>query len=232
MESSNATPIGFGLQLSNATNATSTNSAYFGTTTTNDLVMMTANTRRLTITSTGRVGIGTGSPNAPLQVAGSNTSITIIPVSTISYSYDVASNAWANRGGGPFTLTNVSASFGGNIYIQAGIWATSDRRLKEDIKEIDLPFERYKDLKPVSYSYKNEAKKRVGLIAQDVMRVCSEAITMIENQNLKDEGENSPEGVQLCLDYNAIAILNVNIIKKLIDRIEKLESTIKNSAFS
>ncbi|KAL7690262.1 hypothetical protein Plhal304r1_c012g0044941 [Plasmopara halstedii] len=45
---SNATPIGFGLQLINATNATSTNSAYFGTT---------------TITSTGRVGIGTGSLN-------------------------------------------------------------------------------------------------------------------------------------------------------------------------
>ncbi|GMF28172.1 unnamed protein product [Phytophthora fragariaefolia] len=134
--------------------------------------------------------------------------------------YDLASNAWANRGGGPFTLTNVSASFGGNIYIQADIWATSDRRLKEDIKEIELTCERYKDLKPVSYSYKNEAKKRVGLIAQDVMRVCSEAITMIENQNLKDEGENSPEGVQLCLDYNAITILNVTIIKKLINRIE------------
>lgn len=62
MESSNATPIGFGLQMNNATSATSTNSAYFGTTTGNDLVMMTANTRRLTITSTGRVGIGTGSP--------------------------------------------------------------------------------------------------------------------------------------------------------------------------
>ncbi|CEG39997.1 uncharacterized protein PHALS_10220 [Plasmopara halstedii] len=72
MESSNASPIGFGLQLSNATNATSTNSAYFGTTTTNDLVLMTGNTRRLTITSAGRVGIGTGSPKAPLRVAQSN----------------------------------------------------------------------------------------------------------------------------------------------------------------
>ncbi|KAL8023518.1 putative intramolecular chaperone auto-processing domain-containing protein [Plasmopara halstedii] len=171
MESSNATPNGFVLQLSNATNATSTTSAYFGITTFNDLVMMTANTRRLIITSTGSVGIGIGSPNAPLQVAGSNTSITIKPVSTISYSYDVASNAWANRGSRPFTLTNVSASFGGNIYIQAGIWATSDRRLKEDINEIDLPFERYKDLKSISYSYKKEAKKRVVLTAQDVLRV-------------------------------------------------------------
>ncbi|KAL8001179.1 hypothetical protein Plhal703r1_c19g0085621 [Plasmopara halstedii] len=170
LKSSISAPNGFGLQLSNPTNATSTTSAYFGITTTNDLVPLTANTRRLTITSTGSVGIGIGSPNAPLQVAGSNTSITIKPDSTISYSYDVASNAWANRGGGPFTLTNVSASF-------------------EDINEIDLPFERYKDLKSVSYSYKKEAKKRVVLTAQDVLRVCLEAITMIENQNSKDEGE-------------------------------------------
>ncbi|KAL7678772.1 hypothetical protein Plhal304r1_c092g0172141 [Plasmopara halstedii] len=57
------------------------------------------------------------------------------------------------------------------------------------------------------------------------MRVCSETITMIEKQNLKDE--NSTEGVQLCLDYNALTILNVNITKNLIDHIEKLESTIK-----
>ncbi|ETO59210.1 hypothetical protein F444_22419 [Phytophthora nicotianae P1976] len=52
MESSNASPIGFGLQLNNSTNATSTNSVYFGTTTINDLMMMTGNTRRLTISST------------------------------------------------------------------------------------------------------------------------------------------------------------------------------------
>ncbi|GMF35854.1 unnamed protein product [Phytophthora lilii] len=55
MESSNASR----LQLSNATNATSTNSAYFGTTSTNDLVLMTANTRRVTVSSAGRVGIRT-----------------------------------------------------------------------------------------------------------------------------------------------------------------------------
>ncbi|KAL7994674.1 hypothetical protein Plhal703r1_c51g0155701 [Plasmopara halstedii] len=196
MESSNATPIGFGLQLSNATNATSTTNAYFGITTTNDLVLMTAETRRLTITSTGSVGIGIGSPNAPLQVAGSNTSITVKPISTISYSYDVASNAWANRSGWPFTLTNVPASFGGNIYIQAGIWATSDRRLIEDIKEIDLLFERYKELKPISYSYKNEA--------QDVLRVCLEAITMMKVKTHREEHLNRQK------DYN---ILNMERLR-------------------
>ncbi|GMF32487.1 unnamed protein product [Phytophthora lilii] len=85
MESSNASPIGFGLQLSNATNATSTNSAYFGTTSTNDLVLMTANTRRVTVSSAGRVGIGTGSPSAILDVSGSVSSTIDIAGSGIAY---------------------------------------------------------------------------------------------------------------------------------------------------
>ncbi|GMF34878.1 unnamed protein product [Phytophthora lilii] len=92
MESSNASPIGFGLQMNNATNATSTNSAYIGTTTTNNLVLMTANTRRVTITSAGRVAIGTGSPRAGLEVAAALTSYTQTNVATNTYSYDDSSN--------------------------------------------------------------------------------------------------------------------------------------------
>jgi hypothetical protein len=201
---------------------------WFGNISNTGLRFGTNNSTQMYLSNAGRLGIGTTSPNAPLQVAGSNSSITIIPIGTISYSYDVSSNSWQNRGGGPFTLTNVSASFGGNIYIQAGIWATSDKRLKENIKEIDLPFERYKALKPVSYNYKLEEKSRVGFIAQDVMEVCAQAISMSANENLKDEGLNSPEGVQLSLDYNAITVLNTNIIQKLIERVELLENELKN----
>ncbi|GMF38175.1 unnamed protein product [Phytophthora lilii] len=101
MESSNATPIGFGLQMNNATSATSTNSAYFGTTTGNDLVMMTANTRRLTITSTGRVGIGTGSPSAFLHVSGSNSYTVGVGGTSNCYQYNVQGNIWSNLGFGP-----------------------------------------------------------------------------------------------------------------------------------
>lgn len=214
----------FQIQIGNANG----DPTFFGNISNTDLRFGTNNSTKMIITAAGRLGVGTNTPNAPLQVAGSNSSITIIPITTISYSYDVASNNWQNRGGGPFTLTNVSASFGGNIYIQAGIWATSDKRLKENIKEIDLPFERYKALKPVSYNYKLEEKSRVGFIAQDVMEVCAQAISMSANENLKDEGLNSPEGVQLSLDYNAITVLNTNIIQKLIERVELLENELKN----
>ena len=215
-------------QISNGAQSTSSNPAYFGTYTANDLYFMTGNGGLLHLThSTKRVGINTSSPRCPLEVSGTNSSFTITNIMTNSYSYDVSSNAWANRGGGPFTLTNLNAWFNGNIYIQAGIWATSDRRLKENIIDIDLPFERYKALRPVSYNYKNEPnRKKLGLIAQEVLQVCGEAVSVVPNENLKSDGDDSPEGVQLGLDYNSIIILNINIIKKLITRIEDLEATV------
>ena len=215
-------------QISNGAQSTSTNPTYFGTYTANDLYFMTGNGGLLYLTHANkRVGINNVSPRCPLEVSGTNTTYTVTNIATTSYSYSVDSNQWLNRGGGPFTLSNLNAWFNGNIYIQTGIWATSDRRLKENIKEIDLPFERYKALRPVSYNYKNEPeRKKLGFIAQEVLNVCSEAISMVPNENLKSDGDDSPEGVQLGLDYNAIIILNVNIIKKLITRIEELESTV------
>lgn len=189
------------------------------------LGLMTNNTRRLTITSAGRVGIGIDNPSCPFEVSGTNADVTIISSGTSIYSYDLSSNTWLSRGVGPFVLGNVSAAFQGNLHIRAGIWATSDKRVKENIKDIDLPFERFKALKPVSYNYLNDKKKsRVGFIAQNVLRVCSESITMTNNENLKDDGEGSPEGIQLSVDYNSLIALNTNIIQKLIERVEHLEA--------
>jgi hypothetical protein len=90
-----------------------------------------------------------------------------------------------------------------------------------------MDIERYKLLNPVSYTYLNDEKVKLGLIAQEVFPVCSEAVSMVQNENLHEEDEISPEGIQLGLDYNTITILNVDIIKKLINRIEELESTVE-----
>ena len=181
----------------------------------------------LYLTAGGRLGLGTSAPKAPLEIASTNnTSYTVVSISTNSYSYDVSTNSWLNRGGGPFTLTNINAWFNGNIYVANGLWATSDRRLKSNIKSIDMDIERYKLLNPVSYTYKNDPKTKLGLIAQEVMKVCSEAIGMVPNENLKEENDDDIDQVQMSLDYNAITILNVDIIKKLINRVEQLETLV------
>ncbi|DBA03188.1 TPA: hypothetical protein N0F65_003908 [Lagenidium giganteum] len=166
MESSNASPIGFGLQLNNATSATSTNSAYFGTTTGNDLVLMTTNTRRVTVTSAGRVGIGTGSPSATLHVSGSNSSTVGVGGTTNCYQYNVQGNIWSNLGLGPVRVT-ISAIFSSSIFCVQSIYKSSDRRLKENITPISITLDHYDKLEPVSCNWKGETKAKLGLIAQD-----------------------------------------------------------------
>lgn len=61
------------------------------------------------LTAQGRLGVGTSSPKAPLEVSATNTSYTQINIATNTYSYDASSNSWGNRGGRPFTLTNIAA---------------------------------------------------------------------------------------------------------------------------
>lgn len=54
--------------------------------------------------ASGRLGVGTSTPRAPLEVARTNGSIQIISISTNTYGYNVSNNAWTNYGGGPITI--------------------------------------------------------------------------------------------------------------------------------
>jgi hypothetical protein len=110
-------------------------------------------------------------------------------------------------------MPSLSAVFNGNIYVSQNVFTTSDRRLKDNIREVDMPIERYKALRPVSYTYKNDTRIQIGLVAQEVLSICSQAVSMTQNENLRSDGDDSPDGIQLGLDYETITILNVNIIK-------------------
>ncbi|KAG3001505.1 hypothetical protein PC120_g20239 [Phytophthora cactorum] len=75
-ESSNVgAPIAFAFQLSNGSSGTSSNSAYMGTVSNNDFVIMTNNSRKVTLTAAGRLDIGLSAPSAQLDVSGSVSSI-------------------------------------------------------------------------------------------------------------------------------------------------------------
>ncbi|ETK95900.1 hypothetical protein L915_01229, partial [Phytophthora nicotianae] len=215
MESSNASPIGFGLQLNNSTNATSTNSAYFGTTTVNDLVMMTGNTRRLTVSSTGRVGIGTGSPSATLHVSGTVSNTFNVGGSLYSQTTSTASTFSQL---GPVTVS-VSAMFSGPIQCSS-IYCTSDRRAKENIKQLDESY-CHNFFKADVFTYNcigsEETIPKIGFIAQDLNRLIT------PNENMKKENDDDIEGAQMNIDYNKITAINFIMIKKLKKRIEKLE---------
>lgn len=85
---------------------------------------------KMVLTAQGRLGVGTSSPRAPLEVAGTNGSITTISISTNTYGYNVSSGSWTNYGGGPITMPSLSAVFNGNVYVSKNVFTTSDRRLK------------------------------------------------------------------------------------------------------
>lgn len=182
----------------------------------------------LVISSGGYVGIGTSNPTAPLHVAtvlSSITTTTNIAVNT--YVYTIANGGTnQNLGGGPVSVSNVSARFSANVWIQDSIFCTSDRRMKKDIKPIEFDLDHYSKLNPVSYQFINESKTSLGLIAQELLPICSEAVNLVPNERMKVEQEGDIENVMMLVDYNSINIMNVVAIKKLIDEVKDLRSIV------
>jgi hypothetical protein len=237
MVSSNASPIEVGLQIHNGAASTATNTAFLGTLTANDFAFMTSNARRLTITSSGRVGIGTATPSAPLHIT-SNVSYTwnqFLNVGITVYRLRTDSGATESGGAGnSITYTNVAALFAGYIGCEAMVMQ-SDRRLKQDIA--DVPIGRveclYKCLKVKSYRWKahSDKFKELGLIAQDVLdQGFIDLIAKTPDNDPELEQSNDPwlepAGIKLSVDYPKLSVYNMRMIQGLMERVEELEAKI------
>ncbi|ETM41107.1 hypothetical protein L914_13096, partial [Phytophthora nicotianae] len=59
---------------------------------------------------------------------------------------------------------------------------------------------------------------KLGLIAQDSLKVCSEIVNYSPNENLEKVDEDDVEGFQYNIDYNQLAVLNCVVIKALIKK--------------
>jgi len=180
-------------------------------------------TYRMVLSSSGYLGLGgITSPVCQLDVGGVTTVTTTTNIAINTYYITVTSGAVTNMGGGPVTV-NICARFRNNIWVQDKIVATSDRRLKTDINNLDFELEHFKKLRPVSYRMKNEDKIKLGVIAQEVNLICGEAISYMPNENMKIEEENDIEGYQMGVDYTALNMMNIVAIKKLINKVEEQE---------
>jgi hypothetical protein len=176
--------------------------------------------------ATGNLGIGTTAPVCPLDISTSTT----VQIASSGAVYQCLLTTGFSSNVTPFSAA-LSARFRSNIWVQNTIYCTSDRRLKRDINNLDFELDHYMKLKPVSYRMKDDDKRiHLGLIAQDVLNVCSEAIVVNANEDMHVEEEGDLEGYQYSVDYNCINMMNVCMIKKLIkqnlileERISKLE---------
>ena len=129
-------------------------------------------TTQMTLLNSGRLGIGTETPNHPLEVSGTGTGST-------------GSGYYFNIGGGLFAFSSGIIS---HLKVNGSIWATdavlaaSDSRIKKEISEIvdDDSLTKLRLLKPSTYKYIDEKKRGIdyvhGFIAQEVKEVIPYAV--------------------------------------------------------
>jgi len=173
---------------------------------------------------------GITSPVCPLDVGGGNSVTTTTNIAVNTYQITLSGGAAvssSNQGGGPFSAT-MCARFRSNVWVQDKLYCTSDRRIKTDIEPLDFSLEHYNTIRPVSYRFKNESDVKLGVIAQEYMQVCGEGVSVVENENMREDGPDSPAGVQFCVDYTSITMLNTVALKKLIAEIADLKSRLTN----
>jgi len=115
-----------------------------------------------------------------------------------------------------------NATFTGNVTAYGSI---SDERLKENVKVIENPVDKIKQLKGVTFNYKKDGSKSTGLIAQDLEKVLPEAVYTSETIDNEINGEESEEF--LAIRYGNTVGLLVEAIKEQQEQIETLTAKVK-----
>lgn len=100
--------------------------------------------------------------------------------------------------------------------------SSSDRRLKKDITDLDPDIAKH--IRPVSFRFKTEPKKRYGFIAQEVQEIMPDAVVEDDNGYLSLNYE------QMIAPLYALVQEQQTRIDKLENRIERLEALIKQIA--
>jgi hypothetical protein len=141
--------------------------------------------------------------NGGMNLAINNVGGGLVGIGTSSPTAKLSVNGTANKPGG-------------------GSWAVfSDARSKENVLKYTRGLEELMQLKPVSFTYKEEfgfgAETYVGLIAQEVEKVAPEMVKEVEVGHLTDFKE---------LDPNELTYMLINAVKSLNEKVEKLESEI------
>lgn len=91
---------------------------------------------------------------------------------------------------------------------------SSSRKVKENIRPLDIDTDKLYKLQPVSFNYKNREYQSIGLIAEDVQKILPQLVVRDENNDIES------------VAYHDLPVLLLNEIKKLKTRIEQLESKI------
>lgn len=168
-----------------------------------------------------RVGVATGSPNANLHVEGNVYVSSNLEVSNINFTGSFNQNGtpfesslWTNTGNDIYYNSgnvgigednpNYKLHVAGDIYATGDVTASSDRRLKTDIKRIEGALDKVCAIG--GYTYVMNDKPSTGLIAQEVREVLPEVV-------------HGSEETSYSLAYGNVIGLLVEAIKELKEKI-------------
>jgi hypothetical protein len=159
----------------------------------------------MTLTTTGRLGIGTTSPGSGLDVevasgyavmgnsnsgpgvsGSSSNSPGVQGFSTTGSGVSAFSNT--NYGLYATSTSNYAGYFGGSVYVTGTVTQNSDARLKQGISNLNSGLSEVMHLRPVTWRWKEKPEQgiQLGLIAQEVETVLPELVaTANDEQNTK-----------------------------------------------
>lgn len=210
-----------------------------------NMTIGSSGTASITVTS----GIMKISPSGGCLQIG-NTSNTTLPLEIGSVPFTLSTtsgylNSSGSVGAMVPTATTYSMRTAASIIVNGTVYVTSDRRLKEQI--LDLDAAECKDFilnsKPVKFNYKTDPTKKVhcGLIAQDVIKgsfgnIVNAAPEKDLQSDVDSDGFVSPSGAALNVAYEEIipvlmttmksTIQENEALKEKVDRLEALVQTL------
>ena len=181
--------------------------------TTSEMRFNTNSVERMTITSSGNVGIGTLSPVVPLQVA-SSTTVNVAG----GYFFGTATSSLMS-----YTTSNQPISIFANsaILTQTNFLASSDIRIK-NLSDETINLNHIDNINPEIYTYKDSIRnprKNIGFIAQNVFEHCPEAVSIHQGvipdiMKVVDILEKNETLITVKNDYN---LKEKDIIKIMVD---------------
>jgi hypothetical protein len=172
---------------------------------------------------TGNIGIGRTATSNRLDVNGTiNAANLLVNGAPLTSGADIVTDiedatryvTFANNTTGTFIQANVSTSLIFNPStgtLSATIFnSTSDENLKSNVITLDNALNKTNSMRGVSFTWKDNGKQSIGVIAQEVEKVLPEVVTTYD-------------GVK-SVNYDGIIGLLIESIKELKTRIEHLES--------
>jgi hypothetical protein len=157
---------------------------YFGTSTNHPLGILTNNTERMRIDSSGNLLVGTTTTLGRLTVTdtGSGTVCTMQSGTTAA----VTQIGFANPNGYVGSITTSGSSTAYNT--------SSDYRLKENILPMTGALATVQALKPVTYNWKIDGSNGQGFIAHELQEVCPSAVSG-EKDAVNEDGSIKAQGI-------------------------------------